>query len=89
LLVDGRLRDARAALKGQLRNGDLKRAFAPDNSDVVAILLVITHSDRRVKEVKVYVTRRGQTGKILLRVLDDPRDNDFQTLVKVLRLGRV
>jgi hypothetical protein len=87
LLVEKKLDDARADLKGKLRDNALKEVFAPDNKAVVAALLVVTHSGGHIKEVKVYVTRRNETGKKLVKILDDMKDPDFQTLVNVLKLG--
>jgi hypothetical protein len=87
LLVEKKLDDARAELNGHLKDKKLNDVFSPRNDAVVAVLLVVTLRGDHVKEVKVYATRKGETGKKLVRILDDSKDPDFQTLVKVLKLG--
>jgi hypothetical protein len=87
LYVDQDLKAARDNLKGRLEDKELKAVFVPDNTAVTAITLEVIRRGEEVRVITVYATRKGQMGKKFVKSLDDPKDADFRTLVKVLRLG--
>jgi hypothetical protein len=78
----------RTDLKDKLKDKDLMSIFSPKDTTVTAIHLTVTRRGNQVREVQVYVTRSKQTGKKLIKILDDSRDPDFQTLVRVLKLSK-
>jgi hypothetical protein len=58
-------------LDGKLKDKELKQVFSRDNKTVTAISLTVTLRGDRVREIQVYTTRKDQTGKKFLRILDD------------------
>jgi len=85
LYVGKQLDTIRDNLKNMLRDKELTKVFAPGDKSVTAIHLTVTRRGERVREIQVYVTQENQTGKKLKRILRDPKDPDFQSLVKELK----